>query len=93
MDGITFTKHFDRRYQQRGMTSLVFDMLLKYGATRRTRGGAESLTFTKDTLAEIRADVGDAIFKACERLKNAYIVLSDDGTAITVARSYRKAVH
>ena len=93
MDGITRTKHFNRRYQQRGMTSVAVETLLQYGSTRRTRGGAESLTFTKQALKEIRSDLGDAVFKACDRLRNAYIVLSDDGTAITVARSYRKFSH
>lgn len=56
-------------------------------------GGAQSITFTRDVLVEIRHDLGDTVFKACDRLRNAYIVLSDEGTAITVARSYRKAIH
>lgn len=93
MDGITRTQHFDRRFQQRGMTLLVVETLLKYGSVRRTRGGAESLTFTNDVLAEIRTDLGDTVCKACERLRNAYLVVSEDGVLITVARSYRKMVH
>ena len=93
MDGITRTKHFDRRYQQRGITPIVLETLLRYGSARRTLGKAESLTFTKTVLVEIRTDLGKSNFKACERLKNAYVILSDDGSLITVARSYRKAVH
>ena len=93
MDGITRTKHFDRRQQQRGLTELVIETLLQYGVSRRTRNGAYSLSFTNAVLAEIRIDLGDVVFKACDRLRNAYIVLSDDSTAITVARSYRKFAH
>lgn len=93
MDGITRTKHFDRRFQQRGLNSTIVEMLLNYGAGRRTRDGAESLSFTKDALHEIRADLGEAVFKACERLRNAYLVVSADGVLITVARSYRRTVH
>ena len=93
MYGITYTEHFDRRFQQRGLTKLVVDTLLQYGSARRTRGGAESLTFDKVALAEIKTDLGETVFKECERQKNAYVVLSDDGSLITVARSYRKILH
>lgn len=93
MDGITRSKHFDTRFQQRGITSVVAQTLLNYGAGRKTRDGAESLSFTREVLAEIKADLGPHIFKMCERLKNAYIVVSDEGALITVARSYRKVLH
>lgn len=93
MDGITRTKHFDRRYQQRGLTPIVVDALLRYGSTRKLRGQAEALTFTKSVLAEIRTDLGHSAFIECERLKNTYIVASHDGTLITIARRYRKGVH
>lgn len=93
MDGIKRTKHFEQRFQQRGLTSIVVETLLQYGAARRTYGGAESFTFTTDVLAEIRSDLGDVIFKACERLKTAYVIVSDGGTLITVAHKRRKTVH
>lgn len=93
MDGITRTKHFDRRYQQRGLNPLVVETLLRYGAARKTSGGAESLSFTRRVLDEIKTDLGDTVFKACERMRNAYIVVSGDGALITVARSYRKTIH
>ena len=93
MDGISRTKHFEHRFQQRGLTELVVETLLQYGSTRRTRSGAQSITFTRDVPVGIRHDLGDTVFKACDRSRNAYIVLSDEGAAITVARRYRKAVH
>ena len=93
MHGFNKTKHFERRYQQRGLNLVVVETLLRYGSARRVRGQGVSLTFTKDVLAEIKTDLGDEVFKACERLRNTYIVTSDDGALITVARSYRKVVH
>jgi hypothetical protein len=93
MNGITRTRHFDHRFQQRGLNATIIEMLLNYGVRRRTRDGAESLSFTKDVLHEIRTDLGDTVFKACERLRNAYLVVADDGMLITVARSYRRTVH
>ena len=89
MNGMTRSEHFNRRFQQRGLSSLVTETLLAYGAGRRTRGRAESLVFTRMVLDEIRTDLGATAFKACERLKNTYIVVSDEGTLITVARSRR----
>jgi hypothetical protein len=93
MDGIARTNHFNLRFQQRGLNPVVVDTLLRYGSARRLRGQAESLTFTKAVLAEIKTDLGDSVFKACERFKNTYIVASDDGVLITIARGYRRAVH
>ena len=93
MHGITRTRHFDQRMQQRGMNHTVIDALLQYGVARKTRDHASSLVFTKGALAEIRTDLGHAVFLACEKLRNAYIVVSDEGALITVARSYRRTVH
>ena len=93
MDGFNYTKHFEQRFAQRGLTAIVIETLLRYGSARKIRDGAESIIFTRKVLAEIRTDLGDAVFKACDRLKNAYIVLSADGTLVTVAHSYRKVVN
>lgn len=91
MNGITRTKHFDQRFQQRGLNEIVVRALLYYGEHRSSYHGADSLIFTKAALIEIRNDHGPAIFKACEKLRNAYIIVKD-GTLITVARS-RRTIH
>lgn len=93
MDGITRTKHFDQRFQQRGLSDIVVWALLHYGEQHSSRHGVESLIFTKAALVEIKNDHGAAIFKACDKRRNAYLILSDDGVLITVARSYRKTIH
>lgn len=87
MDGMTYSKHFQHRFQQRGITSTVLRALLRYGVGRKCRNGCESLMFTKDALAEIRNDLGHGVFKACEKLRNTYIVVSEDSVLITVARA------
>lgn len=93
MDGTTRTKHFDTRFQQRGLNQTVVEALFCYGIGRKTRDGAESISFTKSVLREIRNGLGSDTFKMCEKLKNAYVVVSDDGALITVARSHRRTVH
>jgi hypothetical protein len=87
MNGITRTKHFDQRFQQRGMKHVVVMALLRYGERRSSRHGIESIIFTKTALAEIRSDCGSSMFKACEKLKNTYIIMSEGGVLITVVRN------
>lgn len=93
MNGIIKTKHFEQRFQQRGLNQIVVMALLEYGVARQTRDQASSLVFTKAALTEIKSDLGQAVFLACEKLRNAYIVMAEDGTLITVARSYRRTIH
>lgn len=88
MNGITRTKHFDHRLQQRGLNEIVVMALLSYGECRSSRHGVESLIFTKTALADIENDFGSSVLKMCEKRRNAYLIVRD-GILITVARSYR----
>ena len=93
MYGLIYTKHFGQRAQQRSLNSIVVAALLRYGESRYSRAGIDSLIFTKAALADIKSDYGARIFQMCERFKNTYIIMSDDGVLITVARSHRRTVH
>lgn len=93
MHGLILTKHFNERLQQRGLKDTVIDVLIQYGEQRPCRYGVISIRFTKVTLAEIKADYDSTIFRACERFRNTYIIMSEDGVLITVARSFRRTVH
>ena len=92
MDGMTYTKHFQQRSQQRCINGHVIDALLRYGEPNTCRRGIEGLIFTKKALSEIRNEAGPAVFKMCEKVRNAYIIVSSEGVLITVARSYRGTV-
>jgi len=93
MNGIIKTKHFDQRFQQRGMNQIVVNALLQYGERWKSRHGVDSIVLTKGALADIKSDMGRSAFLACEKLRNAYIIVSEDGTLITVARSFRRTIH
>lgn len=93
MDGISRTKHFEQRFQQRGLNQIVVMALLQYGERRASRHGVDSIVLTKVALADIKSDMGRSAFLACEKLRNAYIIVSEDGTLITVARGYRRTIH
>lgn len=93
MNGITPSEHFCLRFQQRGMDDIVVMALLHYGQSRASRHGIDSLMFTKDVLIEIRNDCGPTVAKMCERQRNTYLIVSDDGVLITVAHGHRKTIH
>ncbi len=93
MNGIIRTKHFKQRLQQRGLNQAVVSALIRYVENKSSRRGIDSLIFTKSALIQINKDFGSAVFKACDKRRNAYLVVTEQGTLITVARSYRKTVH
>ena len=90
MDGLIYTNHSRRRFQQRGFRDVVVLALLDYGERRQCRGGVESLFFSKRALADIRHEQGPTVHKMCEKLRNAYLIVSEQGVLITVARSYKR---
>src|SRR5690606_14013486 len=93
MYGLFHTTHFQIRTKQRGLSRIVIDALVRYGESRLCHRGVDSLIFTKRALDEIRSDCGPHVFRMCEKKRNAYIIMSEDGVLITVARSYRNTVH
>jgi hypothetical protein len=93
MDGMTKTKHFNKRSQQRGLKSTVVEALIRYGECRSSHHGVDSIIFTKAALTEIRNDHGIKASKMCEKFKNNYIIMTGDGVLITVAHSFRKTIH
>lgn len=93
MYGLSQTKHYSVRTQQRCINRLIADLLIFYGESRRCRDGAQSIFFSRDSLSEIRNDLGGPTCKMCEKYKNAYLIVSDDGALITAARSHGKTIH
>jgi hypothetical protein len=93
MYGFAETKHSLVRSQQRSINNTVKELLLIYGDSCRCGGGVDRIYFSKDSLNEILSDLGSPVCKMCEKFKNTYAIVSEDGVLITIARSYRKTVH
>jgi hypothetical protein len=93
MHSAHYTKHFNKRSQQRGLNHTVVEVLLGYGECCRSHHGVDSIMFTRNSLSEIRNDYGAQVFRMCEKFKNAYIIMTGDGVLITVARRFRKTIH
>ena len=89
MYGMVESKHFLTRSQQRCIKKDIIELLLYYGKSRSCRGGVDGLFFSRDSLNEILSDLGIQIFKMCEKFRDTYLIVSEDGVLITAARSYR----
>ena len=93
MHSLKKSNHFKVRTQQRCVNGLVTDVLFTYGESRKCRGGVESIFFSRESLIDIRNEFGASICNACEKLRNSYLIVSEDGVLITAARSNRRTIH
>lgn len=92
MNGIKETNHFRQRFQQRGLNRTVVMALLSHGESHWSQHGIDRLIFTKSALREIRTDYGLDVYKMCEKLRNAYIIISRGAVLVTVARAYGRSI-
>ncbi len=82
---LVFTAHAQTRCQQRAVRLDAIERILDHGRPARVRG-AESYCLDKAGRRRLREDLGEYGFRVIERWLNAYVVVSDDGRIITVAR-------
>ncbi len=83
------TQHALRRRQQRGIDPLAIDLLLAYGAERRSRGA--SLYFlTGATRRRLDAEIGKGAANRILQKMNLLVVENDDGDVVTVAHRTRR---
>ena len=86
---IKFTEHASQRRQQRGIDPLAIDLLLAYGAERRSRGA--SLYFlTGASRRRLTDDLGGEVANRLMPKMNLLVVENDAGEIITVAHRTRR---
>jgi len=82
------TRHAEIRCAQRGIKNEVIDIIVSYGECRYRKGSA---VYFLDKAAKQRAvaslDAGSR--KIADRL-NSYVVMTDEGRVITVAKRHKK---
>ena len=78
------THHAQTRMQQRSISMSAVDILMDYGEHRRHHG-AEIYYLSKRCRARLAKDLDKPAFMKLEKALDAYLVLGDDGTVITVA--------
>jgi hypothetical protein len=92
MNELRFTKHAAARATQRSVPPLVIELLLDYGAAERSLG-AERIALNKRGRKRLARDIGSAAYEALRPLLDTYVVLSDDGPVVTVAKRTKRFRH
>lgn len=82
------TTHANVRCQQRGVSPLVVDLLLRFGRREHDHAGAEVVYFDRRAKKEVESYTGGSIRKLSEQM-DSYAVVSD-GCVITVGIRYKK---
>ncbi|CAH2606106.1 conserved protein of unknown function (plasmid) [Rhodovastum atsumiense] len=80
---LKLTRHAAVRTQQRSIPQFIHDGLLGWGDRRDAGCGASSYSFSKRGWRKFAEYLGVQA-KYFERYRNAYIVVAEDGTIITV---------
>lgn len=79
--------HARTRIRQRGIPKAAIELVLDYGESERSHGADRFYIPFRD-LAFIRQDLG--INRGALDCLNLNVVVSDDGTVITVAHTFRR---
>lgn len=76
--------HAQWRAQQRAIPKEIIPVLIALGAVKRQKGGTSEISMTNDVERRLRC-----ITKRLDSLRNSYLILSDDGTVITVGHRHK----
>lgn len=88
MDQIKFTKHAERRANQRGIRHSVIENMLDFGKSK-IRYGCEVIYMDQGARADLRNSIGRVAYAKIERALDKVLVLSDDGMLVTCGHRTR----
>lgn len=77
------TRHAKNRCQQRSISPLFIDLLLRFGVTERAPGKADKVFLNKAARKQIKAYAGPLAGQLDQHL-DIYAVVSEDGSVITI---------
>lgn len=87
---LPMTRHATIRAQQRALPPLIVGWLDTYGARTRDECGAEILYFDKVSRRNLEREVGSLVVDRLRPLLDAYLVMADDGTVITLGWRFKR---
>ncbi|WP_295584682.1 hypothetical protein [uncultured Lamprocystis sp.] len=82
-------KHAADRQKQRGISPLIIDWLIKFGASETAGRGAEILYFDKKSRRDLRKAFGKQVVDRLSELLDAYAVIADD-RIVTLGHRYKR---
>lgn len=76
--------HAAQRMQKRAIPMAYVDMLLDFGRPHSSGDGCTSFSMDKEGWRKIESYFGPAA-TAMRKVRNAYVIIADDGTLVTAA--------
>jgi hypothetical protein len=77
------TNHCYQRQQQRAIPNQVINWLIEYGEEQPAPGGTRILYFGKNSIRDMKSDIGAPIVNLCSKYWSVIIIQSNDGDVIT----------
>jgi len=79
-----YSRHAERRMQQRSIPLAATELLLDYGYPTPAGGGATLWRFDRKSWRTMQSALGPSV-RAFEKFRNAYLIEGGDGTIVTAA--------
>ena len=89
MIGFDLSHHAEARMRQRAIPSIIVAWILDYGRDMRHHG-ASVYFLNRETRNKLKRDMGAKLYTQIGNRLDAYVVVSDDGTIVTVGRRYKR---
>lgn len=91
MNGLILSKHAKTRSNQRGVRKHDLEVIIEFGKKEHSRAGSMSYFMTRKTCEVARRAMGPASTKLNDNIRSKAVIVSEDGTVITVIiRTRRK---
>ena len=87
---LAMTRHAEVRMQQRGIARSTLQSLLNYGSQAHDHHGATIVYFDRKARTRLLRDSGPAAYRVMEKQLNAYAVVGNDGSVVSVGRRERR---
>jgi hypothetical protein len=84
------TFHARVRAQQRSIPVSVISLLEEFGSMKRVYSRADAFIFDKAARRRLERKLGKEGLKGIQPYRSVYIVVSDDGQVVTVARRLKR---
>ena len=92
MTSHNFSYHAQIRKQQRAVPQIIVEWLQDYGCVTR-KEGADVYYLDKKSRRKLKKDIGSVPYRRMEDLLDAYVVIADDGSIVTVGWRYKRLKH
>jgi hypothetical protein len=86
------TEHARSRCQQRGISPMVVDLLVRFGAEVRSHG-ASKYYLDRKARSALAKTMGREALRRYEHKLNCYVIVADDGMLVTAALRTTRIKH